>query len=359
MKVLQVVNSFRAGGAEKLTLQFHQKYLEWGIESYVLSLMRSDPGSLKNTYSLDMETPYHPLALLKLFLFLSQPQWKDLDIIHIHLFPSQIFVPVVAKIIGLKVALVTTEHSTFNKRRKIPLGKVFDLFLYSFYTRIVCISTGTYNELRSWQPQIKRKLVTIYNGVDLKGYPTGNKHLPQKPIVISVGRIVKSKNYEFSLQAISKLNFLDFEYWIVGAGELEDSLKALSEMLGLDSKVKFLGFRDDIPNLLQQADIFLQVSLWEGFGLSVVEAMASGLPVIVSNVSGLREVVAESNNQFSTSGFLVNPLDQGEIVNCLSKLLENPNLRSQMGENGKLRASRFDIERTCKEYIELYQSICN
>jgi hypothetical protein len=85
MKILHVINSFEGSGAEKLTLQIHQMCLEQGVDSNDLSLMQSSTGSLPNVYSLAFDSPYQLSLLFKLYSFLSQPQWKDLDIIHVHL----------------------------------------------------------------------------------------------------------------------------------------------------------------------------------------------------------------------------------------------------------------------------------
>jgi glycosyltransferase involved in cell wall biosynthesis len=355
MKVLHIINSFQGGGAEKLMLQLHEISLAQDVNSHALSLMSSSANGLHNTYSLNFDNPYRMLVLFKLYSFLKEPYWRDLDIVHVHLFPSQLFVPIVLKFLNIHTRLITTEHSTSNRRRSTGLGKMVDKLLYAFYTKVVCISAGTSTLLHQWQPQIADKLEVIYNGINHSEYSSNaeERQYHKAPIIASVGRLVKLKNFEAAIQALNNLSDRSFEYWILGSGPLEADLKSLVKSLGMESKVKFLGFRKDIPDLLRQADIFLLPSLWEGFGLAVVEAMAAGLPVVVSNVPGLQEIVPQE----SQAGFLVDPASPNDIADALDKLLEDPDLRSQMGKKGQLQAARFDIRNTALEYLNLYNRV--
>jgi glycosyltransferase involved in cell wall biosynthesis len=355
MKVLHIINSFEGGGAEKLTLQLHELSLKQELDSHALSLMQSSAGDLPNTSSLGLKTPYQVSGIFKLYSFLSNPEWQDLDIIHVHLFPAQLIVLFIVKVLGFKAKLITTEHSTSNYRRKLYLGKLLDYIIYHCYERIICISQGTLISLVKWQPQIAHKTLVIHNGIKINDYLYKNySELENKiPVIISVGRLVKLKNYEKALTALSKISNQNFEYWIVGAGMLEEHLKSLVNTLNLGSKVKFLGFQSNVPQLLHQADIFLQTSLWEGFGLAAVEAMATGLPVVVSDVPGLREVVTDSDS----TGFLVDPLFEDDIASKITKLLNDQELRISMGRNARIRATQFDINQTTQEYISIYYSV--
>ncbi len=356
MKILHIIDSFKGGGAEKLTLELHDLYLKQGIDSYAVSL-ESFPSSLPtNTYSLGVKSSYKIMAFLKLLLFLSNDKWQDLDVIHVHLFPAQLYVSIIVNILRIKTKLVTTEHSTFNYRRSIWWGKFIDNLFYRSYVKVACISSGTLTNLLDFQPCMKKKLTIIYNGINLSNYspsPTSsneNKNL----IILSVGRLVECKNYEIAIRAFSKIANSNIQYWIVGSGDLELKLKNLAKSLNLEDKVIFLGFREDIPNILHKADIFLQTSLWEGFGLAVLEGMAAGLPVVASNVSGIREVVTEK----SEAGFLIDPTSEADIADKLNQLINNHDLRFKMGRNAQKQAAKFDIHQTVQQYLDLYHSVC-
>ncbi len=357
MQVVQVINSFASatGGAEKLALQFHQAYLKRGIDSHLVSLTDAVP-NIPNTYAFGYSTPYHVAAVFRLYALLKRRQWKHIDVIHVHLFPAQVFVPLAAKAAGIRARLVTTEHNTFSRRQRVIFGNTFDRLMYHFYCKIACISSGTQDAMARWLPSTSRKLVTIYNGVDMSIFSMATKRhrAPNEtPIILSAGRLTEQKNYQTAIEAISLLRDHAFEYWIAGQGELEASLKQLVCSLDLEDKVKFLGFRSDLPELFQQADIFLLMSSWEGFGLAVAEAMAAGLPVVASDVPGLREVVGEGSH----AGFLVNPTAPAMVAHGLRTLLEDSELRSTMGENARRQASQFAIEQTIENYVQLYRTV--
>jgi len=361
MKILHIINSLKGGGAEKLILDLHKMSLENGVDSHVLSLMSAPNECLPNTYALNFNSPYQIQVLFKLYDFLSAPEWKDVDVIHVHLFPSQLYVPLISRVLALKAYLVTTEHNTHNFRRGIWYGRLIDSFFYNYYRKIICISIGTSESLLQSQPQLNEKIVVIYNGIDIKRYSLLSISCPKEktPIILSVGRLVIQKNYETAIRALNKISTHNFEYWIVGSGVLEPHLKKLVNELNLEYKVKFLGFREDIPELLNQSDIFLITSSWEGFGIAVVEAMAASLPVVVSNVSGLREVVLEDFAEIPKMkmGFLIDPKSEDDIAICLSKLLADARLRMEMGRNAHIRSLEFDIQKTFDQHLELYQSL--
>lgn len=359
MKVLQIINSHSdtVGGAERLAVQLHQGSLQKGIDSHLLCLMKAPANRRDKTYSLRFNTPYHPAVLLRLIGFLRQPRWRDTEVIHVHLFPAQLLVALAIRLVGLRAQLVTTEHNTFNRRRKIPGARIVDSFYYGFYQKVVCISDATAQTMLDWIPALKEKLVVITNGIEVSRYANENGGGSSKDgaplIILSAGRLTEQKNYATSLQAIDQLLDLPCEYWIAGQGELEDELRAQTERLGLSERVRFLGFRDDLPALLEQADVFLSSSRWEGFGLSVAEAMAAGVPVVVSDVPGVTEVVGPD----SGCGTFADPSEPNEFAARLRALLEDPQARREMGQRGRERARRFDVKVMIDRYIALYEEV--
>jgi glycosyltransferase involved in cell wall biosynthesis len=352
MKVLQIINCIEGGGAENLVIQLHQIYLQMGIDSHVIGLQYSSK-KIPNTYSLGFQNLYKLSVFTHLYNFLNTAQWQDVDVIHVHLFPSQVYAALTYKLLGLSSVLITTEHSTANSRRGTVWGKWIDHFTYSFYQKIACVSQGARDNIVRWQPQLELKSLVVYNGILLKQDAFTQSKNSQCPVLISVGRLAPPKNHENTLKALSQLDDVAFEYWIVGSGALEKDLKELTLTLKLDHKVKFLGFREDVFELLQQADVYLQVSLWEGLPLSVVEAMSTGLPAVVSQIP----VMLELFPQGSEAAFLANPKSSDEIAMYLRQLLSSLPLRSKMGFNAKELAQRFDIHQTAKNYLNLYASI--
>ena len=214
------------------------------------------------------------------------------------------------------------------------------------------------------------------------------RHLAGKSVGQKVGELVKQVDSE-SINASPRHSTFDprphVEYCIAGSGDLEDELKSLARELGIDEHVTFLGHIQDIPRLLAEADIFLIPSLWEGFGLAALEAMNAGLPVIASDVDGLKELIVagrkskvegsqgarseegrgskiESQKRSrvesrGSSGILVDPNDPANIAQAIKRLIESPKLRQELGQNGFKRVGDFSEDRMIEGYQKLYETV--
>ncbi|MGB9809554.1 MAG: glycosyltransferase, partial [Caldanaerobacter sp.] len=136
---------------------------------------------------------------------------------------------------------------------------------------------------------------------------------------------------------------------IVGTGELENKLKDYVYRNSLDKKIKFLGYRKDIPDLLNVCDIFALTSLHEGLPRAIMEAMAAGKPIIATNVRGNRDLV-----RYGVNGYLVPINDIDATAKAITKLAENKNLRLRMGEEGRKIIQDYAIEKVLKEMDEIY-----
>jgi glycosyltransferase involved in cell wall biosynthesis len=139
---------------------------------------------------------------------------------------------------------------------------------------------------------------------------------------------------------------------IVGDGPEREALLALSARLGLDGRVRFLGLRDDVPELLANADVFLLVSDSEGMSLSLIEGVASGLPVIATDVGNNAELVINAWN-----GFVIPPGDREALGRSLRALLTDETLRRTFAANSrKLSTSALDLRTTLSSYVEIYEA---
>ena len=168
-------------------------------------------------------------------------------------------------------------------------------------------------------------------------------------IVISIGDLIKRKNYEISIKAIAKLADERLHLLICGVGPEVDNLKKLSAKLNIEKQIHFLGFRKDIKVLLKISDIFLLTSYQEGLPRSLMEAMASGLPCIVSKVRGNVDLIVDGEG-----GFLVNPNNSKEISNIINLLINNIKLRKKMGENNLETVKKFDIKIVRNIIVNIY-----
>lgn len=204
----------------------------------------------------------------------------------------------------------------------------------------------------------------IPNGINLGGFilPDEDRKkwrlqegVPENAIVIShVGRFTHLKNHALLIQALAQID--SAHPWLlllVGDGELRPAVEEMVNAHGLIDRVRFMGVRADIPQILNASDIFVLSSRYEGNPMSVMEAMAAGLPVISTAVGGVPELVEDG-----ISGILVPPEDPTALKQAIQKLIEAPDVRQQMGKRARETArERFDACAMTRAYEALYETI--
>ena len=353
MKVHIVINdvSRSGGGAQKVALELQAGVLGRGVSSTLVALESLDrsaplePGL--RSLNCSVRRPVSALvALVRYF----RSEVRDGDVIHVHLFPSLLLVPMAQRLARRSCRLVMTEHNTVNGRRGRWIGRLVDSLIYPRYDAIVCISEGTREALEAWMPAQGSRASVVTNGVGLPFAEPVRRSDPRPFVILSLGRLVEQKDYSTALAAISELSDLDLEYRIAGSGPLFGALEREAERLGVRERVRFLGYRSDVEALLESADAFLLTSAWEGFGLVAVEAMNAGLPVICSDVPGLREVVGEGGD----CALLVRPGDFSGFARALRRVVGDEELRRRLGRQGFARSQRFGVDRMVDGYLEAY-----
>lgn len=165
--------------------------------------------------------------------------------------------------------------------------------------------------------------------------------------LISMGDLIDRKNYKIAIEVVAKLNNPHVHYFICGKGPEEVNLKKLAENLGVDKQVHFLGFRNDIKELLKASDTFLFTSKQEGLARSLMEAMASKIPCVVSKIRGNTELIV--NNE---DGFLCSGLD--DYVNAIIKIMQSPDLAYKFKEKSSKHLNNFSIEKVIDCLFDVY-----
>jgi glycosyltransferase involved in cell wall biosynthesis len=203
-------------------------------------------------------------------------------------------------------------------------------------------------------PDLQSRLQVIPNGVDLAAFRPWQGSAPQDPPkIVVVGRLSAEKNHAFLLRVLAELDEVPLTLWIVGAGPEERRLKALVERLSLKNRVKFYGYCTDITEILSYSDIHVMPTRSEGFGLVAAEAMAAGLPSVVTDLPVLREVLGEEG----FSAFFAPLNDRTVFVAQLRRLLLDPALRRRMGNQALKAARKHDRAQMHKAYTDLYRSL--
>ncbi|PWN60615.1 glycosyltransferase [Chryseobacterium oncorhynchi] len=360
MKILHVINGLGGGGAEKLIVDIIPLLAQKGNDVDVLLLngektpfyQELEKQKIGKIFSLG-NSFYNPVYIFRIISYFQQ-----YDIVHVHLFPSMYFV-VIAKILSFKkIKLIFTEHNTVNRRLDKKIFKPLDKFIYSFYKKIICITPEVKEQLILKLNLNMEKLVVIENGVNLEKVLSANKaerkdlgYKDNDRLLIMVAAFREQKDQDTLIKTLKELPD-NYKLLLVGDGARRPKLEDLVSDLNLKDRVNFLGFRSDVYSLYKMCDVAILSSHWEGFGLVSVEAMASGTPMVASNVSGLNSVVKDGGLLFETG-------NTEELKNIILELINNQEFHSKVSKKGIEKSKHYSIDKTIEKMQVLYNQVNN
>lgn len=351
MRVLYVLNSLGTGGAEKLVADMLPLLKDKGIEVELLLLRKVDSIFIKPLESAKIKVHYSPFGLysLKNIGFIRKMS-KDFDLVHVHLFPAQYL----ASVAFSKTPMIVTEHCTTNKRRSKPFYRPIEKFSYGKYKKIISISQKADDAIKKWLGFPKAKFDVIENGINLETfYSAKPKPIPEVPAgvskIIMVGRFNATKDHPTAIRAMALLPE-DVHLLLVGEGNLKQDCIALAMDLKVDQKVHFLGLRSDVAELLKSCDINLISSHSEGLSISSLECLASGRPLVTSNVNGLREINQDAGLMFEDN-------NSEQLAECVSKLLSDKPFYDEVVRRCLERVRQYDIVKTVDRHISVYNQV--
>lgn len=286
-------------------------------------------------------------AIFRRILELCEKERVDAIIAH-HAAPMLRLAAMAAKLRSPRIKVICYAHSNAfelcDGRRKKGLALRKWIFRTTFLMAdaAVAISHSVRDSLVQYLKVPENRISVIHNGAILERFHRGRTEGGKTLRLIYVGRLIEEKGVQTILQALGYLRDADCRLTIVGDGDYRAPLQAIAKELDIDSRVQFLGTRDDVPELLADSDVFVHLpDCAEGFGIAVVEAMASGLICVCGDRGALPEIVNDGR-----SGFIVEKNDPERLAQILRAIAEDPN--SEIYENirtNALEASRqFSVE---------------
>lgn len=230
----------------------------------------------------------------------------------------------------------------YRNIEKLTASLASKIICVSEYDRQIAIGTG----------MDSRRLTVVRNGVmDEAVSSTKHKQDRQAVKIAMVARFAPQKDHYTVIKAMKKLK--GAELILIGDGSLSKQVETWLREFDIESRVKLLGFRNDIPAILSQVDILALISNWEGLPLSIVEGMRAGLPVVASDVGGVKEAVADGK-----TGYLIPRKDSETLALRLQQLVKNKELRQQMGQAGRQKyEAEFRFERMYSQTVAVYQAL--
>ncbi|MBE9503576.1 MAG: glycosyltransferase family 4 protein [Proteobacteria bacterium] len=192
----------------------------------------------------------------------------------------------------------------------------------------------------------------IYNGIDIDEFKPDEKKQKKHPTILTVTRLISRKCIDFLLKAMPSIisHIPDIKLIIAGEGNMENDLRRLADDLGIGNQVEFRGYvkHELLPALYREADVFVLPSLWEGMSNTVLEAMASGLPVIVTETGGTAELVRDN-------GIIIPKQNSNAISETIITLFAKPDKLKEMGARSRTIAMDFSWAKVAGKYMEIYE----
>lgn len=279
--------------------------------------------------------------------------FKGADLVHTHLFKADVFGAAAAKIAGVR-RLVSSKHNEDQYLKDLAAGMIGRMAARAA-DRVVCISEAVRAFMAKRGLRADRLQVIPYGleirPVDLSRREAVRAELGAKAgevLVGTMGRLEEQKGQRFLIDAMRQI---PARLAIVGKGSLEAPLRARAAALG--DRCVFAGFRADVNAVMSAFDVFALPSLWEGFGLVLLEAMAAARPVVAAASGAIPEIVVHGE-----TGLVVPPGDEAALARALAELVGDPARARAMGEAGRRRLEeRFPLERMIDAYVALYREL--
>jgi glycosyltransferase involved in cell wall biosynthesis len=296
--------------------------------------------------------PLHPVrdlfGLLELVVLMRR---AAPDIVHANSSKAGVLGRLAAVAAGVPIRIFTVHGWAFSASSGLVsvLYRWADRLMAPLTTLTICVAERERTSGLAARTCIAERTVVIPNAVDLDAVPPARRD-GGRPLIVAVGRLAEPKDALTLVRALAGVRGRPFTALLVGDGPDRASLEAEVSRLGLQDAIALTGTRDDVPELLARADVFALSSRSEGAPLSILEAMAAGLPVVSSRVGGVPELVVDGE-----TGLLVPPGDPAAMAAALGRLLADAGLRRRLGAAGRERAQRcFDVRRQRRAHLDCY-----
>ncbi len=359
-RVLHVIGSLQAGGAEQVVTEYAKRHDRSRYEPEICCVLSAGPladsveASGVPVHVLGRRSRFDLRAIARLARIIRRGRF---DVVHNHNFTA-LMAGLPAAILGRARAVVRTEHNVVrtggSTRRYLSRAAALR------EDAQIAVSAAVRRTHTECGRLPGSRFVTVLNGIDNERLvPTADRAsvrrelgLPDDAVVcLNIGSLTAQKNRRTLLDAAARLSDIEaLRVLVVGSGPERERLEARAGELGLSRRVLFLGQRLDIPDLLAASDIFVLSSDWEGLPITILEAMASGIPCVATAVGGVPEALADG-----VTGVTVEPGDPGALAEGIRALAQDPELRARMAAAARDEFDlRFKAEHMVRQTEALY-----
>lgn len=356
-KILYLTRTMGIGGTEKVIMQlcnnFNSKFEKvivcscGGVHEDELEKKK-----IKHYKISDMDDKNIINIIKNIKIIIDIIKQENINIVHTHHRMAAFYMSIIKLFVNVK--FIHTAHNTFTDKKiltRLALGKA----------EVVAVGNKVKENLCHFYGIVESKVTVIYNGIEENLEPIRNVEEISKYIekgyytVGNIGRLSEQKGMEYYIKSIPDILKINNKiiFYIIGEGDKKNELLKLVSNLNIQENVKFLGYRDDVINIMKQLDLIVLSSLWEGLPLTPIEAFSVRKTIIATAVDGTSEIVINNYN-----GKLIRPKSSKDISESVIELFFNSNQKSRFEINAyKMFKDKFSIERFNDKYEEFYNCI--
>jgi glycosyltransferase involved in cell wall biosynthesis len=345
----------------------HQMYFVFGAEPHpVVAQQLRQAGA---EFTVIEDTTAHRLRALARLL---QIVWRQKPHLVVGQFSPMdkygVLAGAILRIPTIKAVRATTSQGQMKSRGRLALGyyRFRNWLAGRLASQLLAVSNAVKLDLSTQFGVPERKIAVIYNGTDVARYAPKDKAsvsalrrslglLDHQPVVLTVAYARPEKRLDVFVRAAQQLltRFPDVIFLHSGGGPLEENLKGLVQELGIEERVRFLGYRTDVPDLLSLCDVFVLPSQGDPCPRALIEAMASGCSIVASSVDGIPELLPDGH-----CGLLVPPGNAAALAQAIGQLLQNESLRQRFAQRAREAAvTRLDRRQQLQRELELYERV--
>lgn len=363
-RVFHLITRLLKGGAEAKTIETVQ-----GLDGYEFTVGHGneyDPDQVSMLKEHGIETQrfrtirhYNPVtAVPAVFAVARYIRRKNFDVVHTHSTEAGIIGRFAASMAGTPAVIHTVHGVPFADDRNDLLEQFVlqcERLAARQTDRLVTNADAIAEDYLNRGIGRPEQYRTVYSGIDIDRFRDAE---PASDVtgsgvrILMVGRLADGKGFEDLLAALDRLDEAGVSAYLVGDGPLREDLEAEIERRGLTRSVHMLGYRDDVPEIMAASDVFVLPSYREGTPRVITEAMASGLPVVATDIAGIPEQVEPGTN-----GFLIAPGNVDELTSRLAQLISSSDLREEFGERSRERVESFSIDQMVSDLDAVYRNV--
>ncbi|TAE00431.1 MAG: glycosyltransferase family 1 protein [Bacteroidetes bacterium] len=355
MKILHIIDSLGLGGAQTVLKGIFEAQKD-NKDIFLFALRKFEPHIVIDhpnvfIYENNARFSFAPLFVLRKFI-----KQEKIEIIHCHLFRSQVFGWLLKLFSFSKIKLIFHEHGQiYGHEVALPLEDlIFRKFLYIAKFTVdsfIAVSKSCEQKLVSRANIPLSKIIVLNNFVDLRRFDSVKRNKTKIFTISYVGRLSKVKGCEFLIRALPFLNF-PYKVLIAGSGELFEKLESLAKDLNVYQNIEFLGFVKETEKIYENSDIYVMPSLSEASPMSFCEAQAYGIPVLGSDVASINEFIVHQKN-----GFLFKVKDSKLLAEQITHLYNNPKDVEKMFQYSIENVNQYSLDLYLKKLTSIYKNI--